>query len=566
MSVSIVSLPLHLFYLFANYLVKVEEQNKSIFRYSSDWRNFLNACKLHFEEWKKRSQLITLCNSFAKRFYKSATFRERVLRRIQNPLEQLELTFRTQDKLSEDLSLLSGIRKITLYGWKISTFPMTLSELTLNECTIMSLNNFPQVRKFCCESYITNPSELDAIGLKILEEASFTHVNLLNYHALFGLKYLSIEASESIADVSCFRNIQKLSLSYCNNITDVSSLGNVQELTFSRCPGIRDVSALGRVPKLRFFACENIRDVSALGKVNWLRLDGCDNIEDISALGNVHTLGLRNCARVMNVSALRNVSNLDLSGFRGNDLSGLKSVVELVICQTASVTNIRMLKTLKKLVLSHRSNVTDFRGLNNLKVLEVLDFDDDDYEGEQHHPSHFLIAQGMETIGKLTDLEMYGCIFESEQQQSVNGSPVQLHFNHFTNLRTLSLQNCVFSHFPNVFPYLQSLTIHSCQEVISLADLPCCLGYLEISACNKLKKLIVRGCESNYPIYTVKVKDCKKLIGVQVFRRISKVSIVECENFKDLDVYSQIGRLKIEYCPQFKIMRGFAPIVSVETG
>jgi hypothetical protein len=337
---------------------------------------------------------------------------------------------------------------------------MTLSELTLNECTIMSLDSFPEVRKFCFELDGNAATELDANGLNILEEASFTHVNLLNYHALSGLKSLSIYASESITDVSCFRNIQTLSLSNCNNITDASSLGNVQELTFSRCPGIRDVSALGRVPKLSFSACENIRDVSALGNVNCLRLYDCDNIEDISALGNVHTLGLGRCTRITNVSALRNVSELVLTGFRGNDVSGLKSVVELDIRQAESVTNVTMLRTMKKLVLSHRASITDFRGLANLKVLQVLDFDDDDYEGDQHHPSHFLIAQGMETIAQLTDLEMYGCIFESEQQQSENGSPVQLHFNHFTNLRTFSLEDCVFSHFPNVFPYLQSLIIH----------------------------------------------------------------------------------------------------------
>jgi hypothetical protein len=551
MSVSIVSLPLHLFYLFAKYLVKVEEQDKPIFRFSFDWRNFMNACKLYFEDWKRKTQLITLGSSFAKKFCKSAVFREILLRTIQNPLKQLELNFHLQGKLSEDLSMLSGFRKIALFGWKISIFPVNISELDLNDCTLMS-NNFPEVRKFRYESNVRNPfnlPDLDASRLRILDEASFGYVNLLNYEALSCLKSLSIYASESITDVSCFRNIQNLSLSHCNNITDVSSLGNVQELMFSSCPGIRDVSALGNVKRLRLY--------------------DCDNIADISALGNVRTLRLSRCASIMNVSTLRNVIDLDLSGFRGDDLSGLKSVTTLEIHQAPSVKNITMLKTLKKLVISHRSNITDFHGLDNLKVLHVCAIDDDDEEeeGDQHEPSHFWIEQGVETFSQLVDLDMYGCIFESEQQlQSENGSPVQLRFSHLRNLRTLSLQECVFFHFPNVFPYLQSLSIWSCPELISLPDFPASLGYLEIIHCSKLKKLTLRGNNSNFPIYNVKVENCKELTGVQVSRRVSKLCVTECKKFEDLDVYSQVGRLKIYFCPQFKIMRGFAPIVSVDTG
>jgi hypothetical protein len=175
-------------------------------------------------------------------FFKSAAFKERIFRTIQNPLEQLELDrHHNRDKVSEDLSVLSGLRKVTLYGWKINIFPLGLWELALEECTLMS-DNFPEVRKFRCD-YFTQTHDLDANGLKILEEASFGYVNLLNYHTLSHLKALTIDSSESIADVSCFRNIQKLSLSNCNNITDVSSLGSVQELNFSRCPDIRDVSA-----------------------------------------------------------------------------------------------------------------------------------------------------------------------------------------------------------------------------------------------------------------------------------------------------------------------------------
>jgi Leucine-rich repeat (LRR) protein len=300
--------------------------------------------------------------------------------------------------------------------------------------------------------------------------------------------------------------------------------------------------------------------------VNCLRLDGCDNIEDISALGNVHTLGLSNSLSVMSVSALRNVSDLDLTGFRGNDLSGLKSVVTLDICQASSVTNITMLKTLKKLVINHRNNITDFRGLASLKALHTYDIpeddeDDNDEEDEQHNPCPFLIAQGVETFSQLVDLNMYGCVFESEQQlQSENGSPVQLHFSHLRNLRTLSLQECVFSNFPKDFPVLQALTLVDCAELISLTDLP---GYLETEDCKKLKKLSING-NNKFPVYKVKVRECQELTGVQVSRRISKLSIVACDKFKDLEVYSQVGRLRISFCSQFKVVRGFAPIVSMD--
>jgi hypothetical protein len=53
----ILTLPLDLLRFLANYLVAVDGQNKSFFKFSSDWRRFMNTRKQGLGEWKKQSQL-----------------------------------------------------------------------------------------------------------------------------------------------------------------------------------------------------------------------------------------------------------------------------------------------------------------------------------------------------------------------------------------------------------------------------------------------------------------------------------------------------------------------------
>jgi hypothetical protein len=56
--------------LLPNYFLPSEDQNKTIFCFSRDWRNFMNTQK-DFQIWKKLSQLIILKFPLADMFYDS---------------------------------------------------------------------------------------------------------------------------------------------------------------------------------------------------------------------------------------------------------------------------------------------------------------------------------------------------------------------------------------------------------------------------------------------------------------------------------------------------------------
>jgi hypothetical protein len=121
------------------------------------------------------------------------------------------------------------------------------------------------VRKFRYQPAprVSGSSSLDVSCLQISEEASFYSVNLLNYHCLAHLKFISFSFVVSITDASCFSNVPKLEFCECPKITNISSLRNSRELRFSFCDGIVDVFCLGKVDKLSLEGCEYIRDVSA---------------------------------------------------------------------------------------------------------------------------------------------------------------------------------------------------------------------------------------------------------------------------------------------------------------
>jgi hypothetical protein len=54
------SLPKELLYLVANYLLELDQQNKLIFEFSFDWRNFMNTSKELLGGWKKKTRKIVL--------------------------------------------------------------------------------------------------------------------------------------------------------------------------------------------------------------------------------------------------------------------------------------------------------------------------------------------------------------------------------------------------------------------------------------------------------------------------------------------------------------------------
>jgi hypothetical protein len=544
MNGSIVSLPVHILSRVAKYLLPVEDGNKRIFKFSVDWRNFMNTSQEYFGEWKKQCQLVVLQFDYADKFRESENFRDRVLFVIQDPLEQLELHLLSFIRTKNlNLMNLGQLRKIDVARCQINNFPTALMEASFDHCTIASFHNFPPVRSFHldnkCEIFIEDDNkhndDLDVSCLKISEEASFVGVDLLNYCTLSHLTSISIAFTDSINDVSCFKH--------------------ARQLKFQSCPNITDVNCLQNAFRLELLFCQGITDVSSLGKVYHLSLSGCGNVTNISALGNIHTLNLDNCSQITDVSSLSDVVELHLDGFRGSELSGLKKVETLYLRDAPTVTDISMLRTLKGLYINSSTLITHFCGLNNLSSVNMSSYRNFVRGG----PTGFPIASGCEVFQRLTAFHAYNLMF-LERPSETFGPGDFLQLKHLANLRTLTLLKCFVSQLPETFIHLQSLTIRDCQNFSCFPKLPS-LGYLHLSKCPSLTDLSLIDGYGKHPVYHVNISECNGLKEIRVSRKVSRMEIYRCQSLVDLAVFYQINSLKINHCPGI-VIDCVAPIIT----
>jgi hypothetical protein len=317
----IFSLPKDILHFLSHYFSiekVVEEEIKTVFKFNSEWTNFLNTSKEYCGEWKKHSRIVVLKACYAEKYLNSSRFRERILQTIVDPLEQLELRCNFPDfRISPGITpvnskFLGSIHKIAANQYRIADFPAHLTELSLRTC-VLNPEDCPPLRTIQLDMCAVNgKNEIDVSRFQILEEASFTRMKIRNYHTLAHLKSVSIENDDSIVDVSCFRGVKKLRFNFCRNITDVSSLGNVHHLNLGHCDGITDVSSLGTIKDLTLISCDNVTDVSALGNVPVLNIGWCTKVKDISCLRNVRELRLYVFKGNYNLSNLENTQTLSL--------------------------------------------------------------------------------------------------------------------------------------------------------------------------------------------------------------------------------------------------------------
>jgi Leucine-rich repeat (LRR) protein len=495
----------------------------------------MNTSKSILGEWKKRSQSIALNTFYSQRFREYEKFRETIVQMIQNPLDQLELSFRSSWHGEQfDLEFLEGIKKISAYGYQVGNLPLLIRELSLENCDLLKGIIFPPVRNFAFLSDRNSPRKsIDLNGLKNLEEASFRDVKLINYRVLSGLQSLNIASDRSLSDISCFRNVQKL--------------------TFYNCPGIRDVSSLRNARELEFFLCLGITDVSSLGRVQKLTLLGCTGITDVSALKDLHTLDLVGCPGVTDVSCLTNIHELRLTQFQGNKLSGLLNVKKLTLGSCPNITDISMLKTLKNLSVDDCPRITRFDGLHNLREFSATHF----HPGSLNVPSasqDFPFGAGKEFFQSVNYFDAFGFTFSADHT-----SGATLQWNKLVNVKTLKLKRCVFDELPNIFSRLQSLTLNNCTTSELPSELPY-LGYLNVESCVNISKLVLFGT-SDYPVYSIKISDCAKLQEVQMARKVSKLELKRCDSLMDVELSGQVGHLKIIKCPNCRIVATSALIV-----
>jgi hypothetical protein len=273
MMASIHKLPNDLFHLLATYLVGGNDAEKRFFRFSLDWRNFMNANKKHFGELKKHNQIIALDLKYAMKFNSCPRFRRLILNLIVAPAEQLQLNFTEPIYQTKDLAFPDSVNAIYVQG-SISERKDMDDRLALWNCKILSvLQDVSGPMQYFTLEFPDDSSR------NILEEVEFSSIHPRNYQVLSHLKSVSISKTRIITAVSCFRNVKKLKFHGCPCITDVSCLKEVYDLELSWCNGITDVSSLGKVYRLNLSESENIKSVSALGNVHELNLIGAEGLE-----------------------------------------------------------------------------------------------------------------------------------------------------------------------------------------------------------------------------------------------------------------------------------------------
>jgi hypothetical protein len=505
-------LPPEILRFIANYLLKDQEDvNKKVFRFSRDWRNFMNTRKSFFSKWKKESQLITLSYPLVETYYHSPEVREKVLQYIEDPRTQLDLNFNYNYEDGErnvNLKDIEGTRRICISRATVVPCPLFhVDELELVDCTLTdtSFSFYSKIKVFIFQDDASDVS-FDLGPLENLECGEFSFRQCINHDCLSHLLSLEIGYCDSITDVTCFRNIPKLTLTQCCNITDVSSLGNVRELDLSCNDGITDVSALGNV--------------------HTLSVNSCENLIDVSALTNVHTLDLGCCPLIA-------------------DVSGLKSVVVLDLSECFRITDISMLSALEELTLRNCEGIHTLAGLHHLKKLEVDEMSQ-------------LRSDSIPITNKLSQLQIHeNLIIVTDESEYSQG------FNYFPKISTLKFYDCPLLPDLPSFPNLRSLTVGGCKNFSFLPFLPA-LGYLEIYFCAELESFDILGApDLKYPLYELNIHNCLRLRKVSFRRKVFQCRINWCEELKTMEVFEQIDSLKFYGCTGLQKISNQSLIVSI---
>jgi hypothetical protein len=547
---SILSIPREVFLIIAHYLLGTGEQNKLIFKYNQDWTNFMNCKKAILGEIKRQTRILVLERRYADKYLRSTKFKERILSLIASPVDQLELRFKFTKLQKGIADILNGVNIVIADNCSVEGYPSAVNELILNQCSLsqlppkdLSVNKFTM--KDC--NICSEKNVIDVSCLNILEVASFSVMQLQNYQFLAHLKSLTIEFTNSVTDVSCFKDISKLKFNQCPYITEVSSLANVHELELLSCDGIADVSSLGNVYSLS--------------------LAGCQNVRDVSALGNVSILNLSHCKEVKDVSALTNVSELNLVAFQGNDLSGLNNVVKLVVGSSPFISDISMLRNVEELYMEHCIHVSGFEGLNKLKKLSI--------GNGLGAPRPFRITSGKEIFLQLEELTAISVDFNGDPNESKDKNDedvMKLCWQDFPTVLSLNLQGCAFNRFPPLlYSRLYSLTLSRCQDISVIPYLPA-LGGLVIEHCLELTRLQISPVgndnenQSNdqnheFPISSVSIHACSSLEQMTISRKISELLIANCRSLSSLVVERQVNSLLCKNCTKLKEVPSSALVV-----
>jgi hypothetical protein len=224
------AVPEDILQMLATYLIPVDKQSRNFFRFSTEWRNFMNSSKEHFGRWKKRSQLLVLNWLYSRKLYSS---NNTVLESGEQPRNQLVLNFVFPDRpqpLIQQVSVSVKVLNMKISCLADSVRVENLSDLDTEEVSsstslIPTDENMPTVRKLT----VTNSNIAEGTYLQYLDELSITGdrrsgLHFKNYHLLSNLSKICLTNCQTITDLTCFRKVRHLLFRGCHQFSDVRCL------------------------------------------------------------------------------------------------------------------------------------------------------------------------------------------------------------------------------------------------------------------------------------------------------------------------------------------------------
>jgi hypothetical protein len=201
------------------------EENK-IFRFSSHWKNFLNASKKVFQQLKRETQLLELRGNTTRQYFNCSVFRERVNSTIIDCKTQLSLALSSlntvhNDELepqniksllfSNELQIFTGANSLYIFKRLIPALPpvVNVNSLHLCGCTIQSSSFFSQVKVLTITNLIPGEINLSDLGVHSLEEFTISSLRaqaeIRHYQALQGAKTIFIRKATAFPMLSASR-------------------------------------------------------------------------------------------------------------------------------------------------------------------------------------------------------------------------------------------------------------------------------------------------------------------------------------------------------------------------
>ncbi|CAI0421212.1 unnamed protein product [Linum tenue] len=421
----------------------------------------------------------------------------------------------------------------------VPAFPTSLKQLTISTPRFPNLLELKDLEELClerCAPEIPGDIWLHLTKLKILTVSFFRGKSLL----------MQVEQDSSSHLPS---SLNSLALSCCFELETLPNLVNLSNLTQLRLElvlvdEIRGLGELGMLETLQVSSAQNLKSLDGLQNLvllQQLTVEHCGALEKLPCIANLtklNTLVIRSCRILFEI--------------QGPDASmGGSSLTRLEISRCPKLANVEWLEVLN---ISHCNSIRKLWNLSGLKSLKKLTICD---------ATQLTEMEELDRLESLEWLQMDGC----------TGIKKLPHLRNLRNLKQLIISGCTsILKLPNLcgltslttleikgFTQLSEVTrLERLESLVRLKLIDCGLVVRlpDLSELKNLKVLIIRGCTQ-----LMEITGLESLESLQVLAMSSCESIYE---LPDLSHLEHLRYLNISGCMQLTQVMGVERLGSLE--